>query len=210
MIDILMAQVHYVDLCINETGHTANSDAPLLTTTPYDSDNNQTCGFKPLECLWGSLNAIKSWLDIFFAMSPSQLSGFALPFWVQQARCIVVLYRLSTLENPAWDLKSVREVVDLLPVIDRTAEMLEQAGREHGGQAKDDIFLQVSRLVRMFRIRAATKIAPTFEGEESSWGYGDVAPGVGSNTMTLDRDDMMPLFAFVNDGFWEEFSTAFK
>lgn len=208
--NILMAQVHYVDLCINETGHTANSDAPLLTTTPYDSDNNQTCGFKPLECLWGSLNAIKSWLDIFFAMSPSQLSGFALPFWVQQARCIVVLYRLSTLENPAWDLKSVREVVDLLPVIDRTAEMLEQAGREHGGQAKDDIFLQVSRLVRMFRIRAATKIAPTFEGEESSWGYGDVAPGVGSNTMTLDRDDMMPLFAFVNDGFWEEFSTAFK
>ncbi|XDG07269.1 hypothetical protein ABKA04_006884 [Annulohypoxylon sp. FPYF3050] len=118
--------------------------------------------------------------------------------------------KLESQKNPAWDLKSVREVVDLLPVIDRTAEMLEQAGREHGGQAKDDIFLQVSRLVRMFRIRAATKIAPTLGGEESSWGYGNVAPGAGSNTTTSDRDDTMPLFDFVNDGFWEEFSTAFK
>ncbi|KAI1095078.1 hypothetical protein F5B19DRAFT_398063 [Rostrohypoxylon terebratum] len=183
--NILMAQVHYVDLCINEIGHTANSDAPLVTTAPCDSYNNPTGGLKRLECLWGSLNAIRSWLDIFFSMSPSELPGFALPFWVQQTRCIVTLYRLSTLENPAWDLKSVRETVDLLPVIDRTAEMIEQAGHEQGGQAKDDIVLQVARLVRMIRIQAATKIAPMLGGGEPSWRYSNVAPGTGIDAMAL-------------------------
>ncbi|KAI2464462.1 putative C6 transcription factor [Annulohypoxylon bovei var. microspora] len=206
---ILMAQVHYVDLCINESAHTANSDAPLLTTPCIGDNGYIISGFQRVECLWRSLNAIKAWLDIFFALPPSAFKGLSFPLWAQLARCIVILYRLSTLENPAWDRKVIRDTVDLIQVLERIAERLEQAGREHGGQSNDDIFIQVARLMRMFLTRVSAKIAPAEVGE-AAWAYGGTAPGADGNVMVPEQNYMVPFVDFGSDEFWEEFSAGYK
>ena len=100
VIEFIIAQIHYVELSINEAAHTANSDAPLLTATGIDGTGHVS-DFERIECLWRSVSAIKSWLDIFLSLPPSEFRGFSFLFWAQMARCVVILYRLSTLEDPA-------------------------------------------------------------------------------------------------------------
>ncbi|KAI1390395.1 putative C6 transcription factor [Hypoxylon trugodes] len=202
----LIAQIHYVNLCINESFHTANSDAPVLTTPTAGG----TSGFERLECLWGSVKAIKLWLDSFFAVSPSALRGIAFPFWAQMARCLVVLCRLSTLEDPAWDRKAVRETVDLLAALDRIAERAELASREASEPPGDDLFMQVSRLMKMFRAWAAAKMAPAETGEEPGWTYGDAATNAEGNIMDFDPNQMMQFMDLGADTWWEEFSAGFR
>ena len=192
--DILIAHVHYIDLCINETAHTANSDAPLLLTLAA-SNSSSTPGFERLECLWRSVNAVKSWLDIFFTLSPSACAGFSFIFWAQQSRCLVILYRLSTLADPAWDRQAVRDTVNLLFVLDRIADKLEQTSSEAGERSNDDLFMQISRMTRMFRAQASAKIAPG----EAIW------PNGGSPGDMMDQDPMMQSIDFGNDMWWEDF-----
>ncbi|KAI1134069.1 putative C6 transcription factor [Hypoxylon sp. FL0543] len=207
--EILIAQVHYIDLCINEAAHTANSDAPLLST-PGPEGSGYISGFERLECLWRSTNAIRSWLDIFFALPPSQFRGFSFPFWAQLARCLVIFCRLSTLEDPAWDRKAVRSTIDLPPALDRIAEKLELASREIGEQSSDDVFSQLSRLMRMFRAWVGSKMASADVEERSAWANSDTATGIGGNTMDQSQNQTMQFFDFGNDGWWEEFSAGFR
>jgi len=53
--------MHYLELCINEAVHTANSDAPLFDMLASGSSSTLP-GFERLECLRSSVNAIKSWI----------------------------------------------------------------------------------------------------------------------------------------------------
>ncbi|KAI1412495.1 putative C6 transcription factor [Hypoxylon sp. FL1857] len=207
--DILLAQVHYVDLCINEAAHTANSDMPLLTI-PGAGGSDSASGFERLECLWRSANAIKSWLDIFFALPASYFRGLSFPFWAQLARCLVILYRLSTLEDPAWDRKAVRSMVDLPPTLDSIAEKLKLASREVGEQSSDDVFAQTSRLMRRFGALVSSKITPEDAGEKSAWAYSDATTSMGGDAMDQDQNYMMQLFDLGNDSWWEEFSAGFR
>ncbi|KAI0842745.1 putative C6 transcription factor [Hypoxylon sp. FL0890] len=207
--EILIAQVHYIDLCINEAAHTANSDAPLFTT-PGVAGSGYISGFERLECLWRSANAIKSWLDIFFALPPSQFRGFSFPFWAQLARCLVIFCRLSTLEDPAWDRKAVRNTVDLPPALDRIAEKLELASREVGEQSSDDVFMQLSRLMRMFRAWVGSKMASAEAEEKSAWAGSDATTDISGNAMDQNQNQMMQFFDLGNDSWWDEFSAGFR
>ncbi|KAI0104065.1 putative C6 transcription factor [Hypoxylon sp. NC0597] len=209
--EILIAQVHYINLCINEAAHTANSDAPLLTTPGVDGSGDGS-GFERLECLWRSATAIKSWLDIFFSLPPSQFRGLAFSFWVELARCVVVFCRLATLEDPAWDHKAVRNMVDLPFALDHIAEKMELASREFGERSSDDLFIQLSRLMRMFRARVVSKMTPADIGEKSTWTYSDATTSMGGNCIDENQNQshMMQFFDFGNDTWWEEFSAGFR
>ncbi|KAI1774980.1 putative C6 transcription factor [Hypoxylon cercidicola] len=198
---ILIAHMHYIELCINETLHTANSNEPLLATPGSSSSTNLT-GFERLECLWRSVNAIKSWLDIFFSLPPLTLSGLSFLLRAQLARCLVVLYRLSTLEDPSWDRQAVRSTADLLLVLDQVAGKLDIASREIGEQSSDEIFAQFSRIMRTFRAWAVTKIAPEESAAEPAWSYAEATPNVGYGMM--DNNPMM-MMDIGSERWFEEF-----
>ncbi|KAI1762953.1 putative C6 transcription factor [Hypoxylon sp. FL1150] len=198
---ILIAHMHYIELCINETLHTANSNEPLLAT-PGSSPSSNSTGFERLECLWRSVNAIKSWLDIFYTLPPPTVSGCPFPLRAQLARCLVVLFRLSTLEDPAWDRQAVRGTVDLLLVLDQIATKLDIASRESGEQSGDEIFAQFSKAMRTFRAWAATKIAPEEPVADPAWSYAGTTPTVGYGMM--DNNPMM-MMDIGHDGWFEGF-----
>lgn len=201
LVGILIAHMHYIELCINETLHTANSNEPLLATPGNSSSTNMT-GFERLECLWRSVNAIKSWLDIFFTLPPITLSGLSFLLRAQLARCLVVLYRLSTLEDPSWDRQAVRSTVDLILVLDRVADKLDIASREIGEQSSDEIFAQFSRVMRTFRGWASTKIAPEESAVETTWSYAGTTPNVGYGI--VDNNPMM-MMDIGSERWFEEF-----
>ncbi|KAI1380534.1 hypothetical protein F4677DRAFT_441846 [Hypoxylon crocopeplum] len=208
--EILITHLYYIDLCINEAAHTANSNTPLVNT-PETSNDGCTSGFERLECLWGSVRAIKSWFDVFFTLSPSTYRGLSFLLWAQLARCLVILYRLSTLEDPAWDRKAVRNMVDLLQVLDRIAEKLEITSHETGEQSNDDLFMQVPRIMRMFRAWAVSKMAHDETGEEPGCDlYSDAAIGIGDNIIGQTQNQMVGSIDFNNDRWWEEFSIGLR
>lgn len=206
--DFIIAQIHYVELCINEAAHTANSDAPLLTAPGVDGTGHVS-DFERIECLWRSVTAIKSWLDIFLSLSPSSLRGFSFLFWAQMARCVVILYRLSTLEDPAWDRKAVRNIVDLPLVLDHIAEKLELTSRESGGPSDDNLFMQFHKLIRMFRALVCTKMAPE-TGDQDTWAYNNAVVGMNGDAVDPNQSQMMQLLDFGNENWWEELSASFR
>ncbi|KAI0385678.1 putative C6 transcription factor [Hypomontagnella monticulosa] len=207
--EFIIAQIHYVELSINEAAHTANSDAPLLTTTGIDGTGHVS-DFERIECLWRSVTAIKSWLDIFLSLPPSEFRGFSFLLWAQMARCVVILYRLSTLEDPAWDRKAVRNVIDLPLVLDQIAEKLELTCRESNESPDDNLFMQFHKLLKMFRALVCTKMAPERTGEQETWVYNDTIADMNGNILDSNQNQMMQLLDFGNESWWEELSANFR
>ncbi|KAK9418998.1 hypothetical protein SUNI508_07519 [Seiridium unicorne] len=89
-------------------------------------------GFERLECLWRSVENIKSWLDAFYKSPPPALVGLPFHFWSQMIMCVTILKYLSTLADPSWDCQAVRNTIDLTSTMDRMVEKLDLASREPG------------------------------------------------------------------------------
>jgi len=72
-----------------------------------------------LSMLAKSLQAARSWLDVFFSMEPSTSASASFFIWCQMSHVITSLYRLSVIDEPDWDRVLVRDTVDLMDVMDR-------------------------------------------------------------------------------------------
>lgn len=160
---------HYIELCISEIARTAYSDAFRGPTSGPQSSgsssiisgsNNNMLSFEHLDFLWRSVRAIKSWMDGFFTLPPFECTGFSFIHTAQMARCLVVLYRLSTYADPAWDCQAVRNTIDLLLVLDRVADKMELISNEAGEHSTNDLYMQLSRTMRRFRANASARMAP--------------------------------------------------
>ncbi|PWY79146.1 hypothetical protein BO70DRAFT_407555 [Aspergillus heteromorphus CBS 117.55] len=147
---IILTQLHYVDLSIHETAFTANSD-PVLQVSPRPGGPSTAPGWERLGCLWHSVEAIRAWFEVFYRISPAEYLGFTIMMWSQLNRSIVTLYRLSTRVDPAWDRGAVSKTIDVLEVIDRVGDRLEQVSRTVDNPVADDIWLQIGRLGRAVR-----------------------------------------------------------
>lgn len=193
--DIPKAHIHYTELCLSETAHTANSPPPIVNSITIPS-------FERFACFWQSINAIKAWLDLFVQLPPSDFVGFSFPYSAQLARCVVTLYRLSTYADAAWDCQAVRNTVDLLSVLDHLVEKLEQVSRIVGEQSNEDLFMQFAGMMRFFRNFAGTKMAP--DGPDLRDSYGD--SGMMADSMVMDASwmAMMPPMDFENNSWLEE------
>ncbi|PWY74395.1 C6 transcription factor [Aspergillus heteromorphus CBS 117.55] len=153
--DMLTAHAHYVELCINEVTRLASSEAPLLPTS--GSSSRTMAGCEPLESLWRSLHAVKSWLDVFYTIPPAAYVGFPFFIWFQLVRCLVILKHLSTFDDPAWDCQAVRNTVDMLTLLEWMAEKAELASREAEERSDDDVFRRVGKMLRLSQKWVAEK-----------------------------------------------------
>jgi hypothetical protein len=115
-IDILNAYAQYVELYINQLAYSMIWDSPLFSLSGKRTDGGLFPGFDRLECLWRSAESIKSWLDSFYKISPSELVDLPFHFWSQMVLCVAVLKYLVVLEDPVWDCQAVRNTVDVISV----------------------------------------------------------------------------------------------
>ncbi|CZR55002.1 uncharacterized protein PAC_04888 [Phialocephala subalpina] len=97
--------------------------AMAIFKAPFNVDN---AGFHRLESLYNSLSTVKSALNNFFTLPPSKYLGLSFPFFAQLAQYIITLLRLSTFECPTWDTGFVRSTVDVILVLDRIINNLQQ------------------------------------------------------------------------------------
>lgn len=156
--EILVIHAQYVKLYINQLAYSISKDSPPLNPLEQRSDAGPLPGFARLECLWSSVESIKSWLDNFYKIPPSELLGLPFHFWSQMILCITILKYLSVLEDPAWDRQAVRSTIDLMPTIDFIIRKLDLSREDPSLQCDDHIFKLLSQLLTRCRVWANTRL----------------------------------------------------
>ncbi|KAF2812287.1 uncharacterized protein BDZ99DRAFT_439292 [Mytilinidion resinicola] len=103
--EVVLLHLHSTALYISELG--------ILKSAA--SANNTD--FQDVECLYASLRSLKSWLDIFFTIPPARYTGIPFSIFSQFMRCLVVLYRLSAIDDPGWDKQVARNTYNVAEVL---------------------------------------------------------------------------------------------
>ena len=122
--DILNTQAQYVGLYINQLGYSISRDCLAPDQSGRTGDGGMLLDFQRLECLWQSVENIKSWLDEFYSIPCSKLVGQPFQFWSQMILCITLLKYLSTLKDPEWDRQAVQNTVNLTSTMDDILQKL--------------------------------------------------------------------------------------
>ncbi|OKO93709.1 hypothetical protein PENSUB_11988 [Penicillium subrubescens] len=68
----------------------------------------------------------KSWLDLWLSVPTEKYMGVSFTIFFQFSRALVSLYRLSILEDPAWDKALVRNTANVLEYLDKMAYMMKK------------------------------------------------------------------------------------
>jgi hypothetical protein len=115
-----------------------------------------------LESLYACLNSIKSWFDVCLTISPAAYIGFPFSIFSQLAHCAIALYRLSTLDDPAWDKDNIRNTANLLAILDQIANNTGQVPRLAGLDSDGtdgDVFTRAVKMVGSIRLGWESKLA---------------------------------------------------
>ncbi|KAL2810528.1 hypothetical protein BJX63DRAFT_434175 [Aspergillus granulosus] len=147
---ILLLYHHYTSLTLNEAA---------LTNAPVNSRN---LNFQQLEHLYGCLEATKSWFELFLTIPPVEYIGFPFSIFAQMVHNLVILYQLSTFEDPSWDITTVRQTTDVLSTLGTVIQNMSQVAILAGldGEPDSDIFSRVAKMYRSIQMGWEVKLGP--------------------------------------------------
>jgi hypothetical protein len=141
--EVVLAHLYSAELTINETA---------LPQVLIIANN---LNFQQLKCLYACIESIKSWFEVFFTIPPTAYISFPFSIFSQLVRCLVTLYRLSTLDDPTWDKNGVWKTANLLLILDHVIDNMEQvktlAGLDNNDSPEGDIFSRTAKLFRSIR-----------------------------------------------------------
>lgn len=120
--------------------------------------NKSFTNFQELESLYQCLNIIKSALENFFKLPASEYFGMPFPFFTQLARNIVVLIKLSTKTDASWDSALVTGEIDILHVMDRLLNNINEAKTAIGDMAKDGSLDKASKIFASVRSWCSSRL----------------------------------------------------
>jgi hypothetical protein len=115
-----------------------------------------------------SLNAgvesIKCWFDVFFNITPAAYIGFPFSIFSQLFRCLLALYRLTTVDDVSWDVEGVLTAADALLILDHVINNMEQvatvAGLDQNEKPGEDVFHRGVQMFRSLRAGWEAKLDP--------------------------------------------------
>ncbi|KAH8888428.1 hypothetical protein GQ53DRAFT_843406 [Thozetella sp. PMI_491] len=145
-------------------------------------------GFRRAESLYDCLIAVKSALDHFLKIPSTDYVGISFPVFTHLARCIIILYKLSTMKDPSWDTGLVRSTIDLIPVLDQVISNLDQAGAMTGDGSEDGIFPRTSQLFMSVKSWCSAKLSDETQDAESE---GLRPEAAGDMAMTLSQESTL-------------------
>ena len=148
--DVILAHLWSTELTINEIA---------LVQLPIAADHSS---FKRIEALYTCLKSIKSWFELFFNIPLTNYIKFPFSIFSQLVHCLYILFRLSTLDDPAWDKHGVKDTADLLPIMDQLVINLEQAAAKFDthDNPEEDLFSRAAKKYRTIRLEWETKLRP--------------------------------------------------
>lgn len=122
------------------------SKEPMLPDDPED--------FNRMRNLCACLQTAKSWFDLIFSIPPAYWIAFPFTIFSQMSRLLMNLFRLSTLDDPAWDNGLVRNSLDILQVLNRLIEMMRETSQQPslvGNHSEVDVFTRGGRMLQYLK-----------------------------------------------------------
>ncbi|KAK0702296.1 hypothetical protein B0H67DRAFT_595459 [Lasiosphaeris hirsuta] len=133
---VLLASTSYVELRVLQINH-PETNLDKGTYTSGSSRAPPTNASHSLH-LWKALLAIESCTSALLALPLKEFLGISFIQWAQLTQCLVALSYLDALQDPGWDLRAVRGLIDLPILLDRMAAKFETASMEVFGTAHQD------------------------------------------------------------------------
>ena len=147
---VVLAHLYTTELTINEIA---------LSRIPIVNDHSS---LKHVKVLFACVESVKSWFEVFFTIPLIEYIGFSFSILSQLVHCLVTLYKLSTLNDPAWDKNGVQESANLLLILDQVINNLEQATAtfDCSDSPLGELFSRTAKKFRSLRLDWEAKLGP--------------------------------------------------
>ncbi|KAH8896118.1 MFS general substrate transporter [Thozetella sp. PMI_491] len=154
--------------------------------------------FRYLEDRYSCLANIKSFYDHFFTIPPSAYVGFSIFTFLHLSHYSASLYRLSTLEDPAWDKNTVIQTMNVARMWQRTAEHMDQVAAATGmvQDGPEDIYTRLATLCRL-----ASRNWDGSLREHTAIPDPDMQPNNASGELSLEEEFILDALPYITDEF---------
>ncbi|KAI1327773.1 hypothetical protein F5Y16DRAFT_370892 [Xylariaceae sp. FL0255] len=98
----------------------------------HQQDKRDHTQFQRIQDLDTALSLAEQWIDTWIGMSVSELMGTTVDVFTHFLHSLVVLFKLTTLDEPGWDVEAVKRRADIFEIIDRVCGVITDAVRELG------------------------------------------------------------------------------
>jgi len=180
-----------------------------LLKRPKVRDQTGLSDLQRLEGLDSILIAIERWIEIFFDVPLIDWIGTTYGILAQFSHCVIVLFKLTSLDEPDWDRTDVMKRANLLDILERLAQRLDSIPPLLGLVDSDDpaetgIFFKSSRLIRVLKATFSAELAknPLQMDVQPNFDLG--SPEFMKELFTQDDIDML----FGGDPLWGELLLA--
>lgn len=96
----------------------------LLRRPPRAPDPSGLTSVQRIRDLDTVLTCIEGQPAAFTEMAPSDWTSVTVDRFTQSTHCLGVLFKLTTLEEPGWDVEGVRRRADVLGILDHACEIM--------------------------------------------------------------------------------------
>lgn len=102
------------------------------------------------------LDSVERWLSLFMNMPLVYWTGVSMDTFTQLTHSLVVLFRLTTLDEPGWNRDEVRKRADVFDILDRACDQIDRIPGELGlidasGQ-RSGLFFKTNYLFRAIKL----------------------------------------------------------
>ncbi|KAH6842671.1 hypothetical protein B0I37DRAFT_314639 [Chaetomium sp. MPI-CAGE-AT-0009] len=161
LLDTILSHIYYTELAIHE----------IAIAEPKWTFNPTVSSMQRYEAMEACLDAVRGWLDRHFSIPSYVYIGMTFSYWWNLAHCLLVLYKLSILDEPTWNRRAVRDRIDLLTALDQLGagfdEIAARRQFDTGPTVDDDPFSRFAKMVRSMKTNWAPELATT-EGNTGS------------------------------------------
>ncbi|KAI1390648.1 uncharacterized protein F4822DRAFT_393909 [Hypoxylon trugodes] len=178
--------------------------SPWLTTNPAKPATIGSTGCSgidlgKLDAYYTSLQASKACLENFMSFRPDQVMCFSFFPTLHFGRSAQTLYRLMVVDDPEWDRNIVKNSIDLMAVMERTANQYAQVASACGLEVSDDpeftdYFTKASNALRATIVAWGATLEQTGLGSGTGTGpSAGVAAGPRAASTTVDQMPQEPV-----------------
>lgn len=176
----------------------------LLKTTKVRGQTDLS-DLQRLEALDSVLSVIERWIQVFFDVPLVDWVGITYAVLAQFSHCAILLFKLTSLDEPYWDQAAVMNRANLFDILDRLALRLESVPPLLGLVDSDEpvdsgIFIKSSRLIRGLKTTFLTGLAQNSSQKDIHPSFDFETPDYTVESFTQSDIEM----AFGDDPWWNE------
>lgn len=134
-----------------------------LFNRPRVQDPTGLSSLQRLEGLESILTAIEKWLELIYKIPKSDWIGITFSVFIEFGHCLMLLFKLGSIDEPGWDTSEVTRRANLLDIVDFFAQRLDDIPKLIGmvdaaSVGDSGLFFKSPKLLRGIKALFASKM----------------------------------------------------